>query len=81
MSRIAVAASAALRSVTTLNSCGSQRWSMTSTPKPSSFSQIVRYGRPSIFTPRSPFLASPRVKGRGVDITVGERTELSRRHA
>jgi len=50
MSRIAVAASATLRSVATLNSCGSQRWSMTSTLEPSSLSQIVRYGRPSTFT-------------------------------
>jgi hypothetical protein len=31
---------------------------MTSTLEPSWLSQIVRYGRPSTFTPRSPFLAS-----------------------
>src|SRR5579872_192973 len=72
ISRIAIAASPTLLSVAILNACGSQRWSMTSTLKPSSLSQIVRYERPSTFTSRSPrvLIAAASI------ITVGERTEF-----
>ena len=79
MSRIAVAASATLRSVATLNSCGSQRWSMTSTLEPSSLSQIVRYGA-SVNLHESVLLIPPRPRAqhRCVDITVRQHTEFGR---
>jgi hypothetical protein len=79
MSRIAVAASATLRSVATLNSCGSQRWSMTSTLEPSWLSQIVRYGRPSTFTQFTPYSRIDHVlRAAHVDITVRQHTESGR---